>query len=153
MLPVFQAQPGFKGYTLVDSEGEVISITSWDSAADGCVAHVADLAGDPRRLHGQLAQRLVLHLVLPPHLLHEELRVGDDLELRQAELARLLEAGDERAVLGDVVRLDADRLAVGGENGAVLGLDDVGRCGGARVPPRAAVGEEACLHAGGSTRA
>jgi hypothetical protein len=34
MLPVFQAQPGFKGYTLVDSEGEVISITSWDSAAD-----------------------------------------------------------------------------------------------------------------------
>jgi hypothetical protein len=34
MLPVFQAQPGFKGYTLVDSDGEIISISSWDSAAD-----------------------------------------------------------------------------------------------------------------------
>jgi S1-C subfamily serine protease len=34
MLPVFQAQPGFRGYSLVDSDGEVISITSWDSAAD-----------------------------------------------------------------------------------------------------------------------
>jgi hypothetical protein len=34
MLPVFQAQLGFKGYSLVDIYGEVISITSWDSAAD-----------------------------------------------------------------------------------------------------------------------
>jgi S1-C subfamily serine protease len=34
MLPIFQAQPGFKGYSLVDCDGEVISISSWDSAAD-----------------------------------------------------------------------------------------------------------------------
>jgi heme-degrading monooxygenase HmoA len=32
MLPAFQSQPGFKGYTLVETGGEVISITSWDSA-------------------------------------------------------------------------------------------------------------------------
>jgi hypothetical protein len=34
MLPIFQAQPGFKGYSLVESDGEVISISSWESAAD-----------------------------------------------------------------------------------------------------------------------
>lgn len=33
MLPVFQSQPGFKAYTLVESDGEVISISSWDSSA------------------------------------------------------------------------------------------------------------------------
>jgi len=38
MLPVFQAQPGFKGYSLLDTGGEVISISSWDSAASADAA-------------------------------------------------------------------------------------------------------------------
>jgi len=33
MLPIFQSQPGFKGYSLIESDGEAISISSWDSAA------------------------------------------------------------------------------------------------------------------------
>lgn len=38
MLPVFQSQPGFKAYSLVESNGEVISISSWDSAASADAA-------------------------------------------------------------------------------------------------------------------
>ena len=34
MLPIFQAQPGFRAYSLVESEGEVISFSAWDSAAN-----------------------------------------------------------------------------------------------------------------------
>ncbi len=53
---------------------------------------------------------------------------------------------DERRVLGDVVRRDADRLAARVEHRAVLGLEHerVGRR--ARVAARAAVGEELRLH-------
>ena len=92
------------------------------------------------------AQRLVLDAILAAHLLHEQLRVRDDLDLRHMQLDRLLEAGDEPAVLGDVVRRDADRLALRGEDGAVLRLEHepVGRRPG--IPACAAVGEEACLH-------
>ena len=121
-------------------------------AAHGRVADVADLPREPGRLERELAQRGVLHLVLAAHLLDEELGVGDDLELVQAEVARPLEAGDERPVLGDVVGGDADRLAVGGEHGAVVGLEHVGGGGRPRVAARAAVREEPRPHAGGSTR-
>jgi len=38
LSPVFQAQPGFKGYSLLDTGGEVISISSWDSAASADAA-------------------------------------------------------------------------------------------------------------------
>jgi len=38
VLPIFQAQPGFKGYSLLDTGGEVISISSWDSAASADAA-------------------------------------------------------------------------------------------------------------------
>jgi hypothetical protein len=31
MLPIFQGQPGFKGYTLIDTGETIISISSWDS--------------------------------------------------------------------------------------------------------------------------
>ena len=34
MLPIFQSQPGFRAYTLVESDGEVISFSAWDSAAN-----------------------------------------------------------------------------------------------------------------------
>ena len=32
MLPIFQAQPGFKSNSLAESDGEVISFSAWDSA-------------------------------------------------------------------------------------------------------------------------
>ncbi len=39
MLPVFQSQPCFKGYSLLESDGEIISISSWDSAASADAAN------------------------------------------------------------------------------------------------------------------
>src|SRR4051812_24898917 len=73
---------------------------------DGRVAHAADLAGQAPRLRPELLERLVLDPVLAAHLLDHQLGVGDDLHLVEAELDRLLEAGDEGAVLRDVVRRD-----------------------------------------------
>ena len=49
------------------------------------------------------------------------------------QLDRLREAVDEAAVLGDVVRRDADRLALRREDGAVVGLEHVAERRRARV--------------------
>jgi len=38
VLPIFQAQPGFKAYSLLESEGEIISFSAWDSAASADAA-------------------------------------------------------------------------------------------------------------------
>lgn len=53
MLPIFQAQPGFKGYTIVLSDGEIISFSAWDSADQAEAANAAaagwvaeNMAGD-----------------------------------------------------------------------------------------------------------
>ena len=61
-----------------------------------CSVTFSSRAAELRRLARELAQRLVLHLVLAAHLLDEELRVGDDLELGHAQLGRPLQARDER---------------------------------------------------------
>jgi heme-degrading monooxygenase HmoA len=34
LLPLLNAQPGFKSYTIAVGDGEVISISAWDSRAD-----------------------------------------------------------------------------------------------------------------------
>lgn len=34
LLPIFKSQPGFKAYSVVDSDGEIISFSAWDSAAN-----------------------------------------------------------------------------------------------------------------------
>lgn len=33
LLPLFQSQPGFKGYSVVDVGGEIFSFSAWDSGA------------------------------------------------------------------------------------------------------------------------
>src|SRR6185437_746963 len=119
--------------------GELVVLT-----ADGRVAHLPESPGETCGLERELAECLVLDPVLAGHLLHEELRVGDDLA--DLQLGRALEAGDEAAVLGDVVRRDADRLPVGGKHRAVVRLEYVAECGGPWIPACAAVGEEAGLH-------
>lgn len=42
VLPIFEADPGFKAYVLLESDGEIISFSSWDSAATAEAAN--DLA-------------------------------------------------------------------------------------------------------------
>src|SRR5918992_148517 len=66
---------------------------------------------------GKAGTGLVLHAVLTAHLLDQQLGIGDDLHLVDLELERLLEARDQRAVLGDIVRRGADRLAVSRQHG------------------------------------
>lgn len=41
MLPVFQSQPGFKAYSLIESDGEIISFSAWDSAEQADAANAA----------------------------------------------------------------------------------------------------------------
>ncbi len=41
MLPIFQSQPGFKAYSLVASDREIISFSAWDSADSAEAANSA----------------------------------------------------------------------------------------------------------------
>jgi len=118
-------------------------------SADGFVANGVELTGKPRGPDRQLAERLVLHFVLAAHLLDHQLGVGEDLEFPDAKLDRLLEPCDQRAVLGDVVRRDADRLAMRSERAPVLRLQyiRVGRRAG--IATRAAVGPKFCSQGAG----
>lgn len=47
ILPILQAQPGFRSYTVSESEGEILSVSAWDTAeaAEGANAAVADWVG------------------------------------------------------------------------------------------------------------
>lgn len=44
MLPILRAQPGFKAYTVIESDDEVISFSGWDSAQQAEAAN-ATIAG------------------------------------------------------------------------------------------------------------
>jgi len=41
MLPIFQAQPGFKAYSVIESDGEVLSFSAWDTAEQADAANAA----------------------------------------------------------------------------------------------------------------
>ncbi len=116
-------------------------------ATHGGVGDTMDLARYARRVEEEVLERLVLHAVLAAHLLDEELRVGDDLELVDTRLDRAFESGDQGRILRDVVRRNADRLASRIEHGSVFGLEHEAVRGRPRVASGAPVGEEFRLHA------
>jgi hypothetical protein len=66
----------------------------------------------------------VLHLVLPAELADEQLRVGDELDLADAQRAGAGQAEDGRLVLGDVVGLAPEELLAQLDDLAGLGVDD-----------------------------
>jgi len=41
LLPIFQAQPGFRSYSVIESEGEIMSFSAWDSAEQAEAANAA----------------------------------------------------------------------------------------------------------------
>ena len=41
MLPIFQAQPGFRAYSVIQSDGEIFSFSAWDSAEQAEAANAA----------------------------------------------------------------------------------------------------------------
>ena len=121
------------------------SLTSASAAlfdARGTHVHVTVAGHQPLRLQRQRLHVDVLDLPAAGHLLDDELGVHPHLELGvRGVLAHELEPGDEAAVLGDVVRGDADGLAALGDHLAGVGVAHEGAVGGrAGVAARAAVG-------------
>lgn len=41
MLPIFQAQPGFRAYSLISSDDEILSFSAWESAEQADAANAA----------------------------------------------------------------------------------------------------------------
>jgi heme-degrading monooxygenase HmoA len=41
LLPIFEAQPGFKAYSLIDTGDEIVSYSAWESAKDAEAASEA----------------------------------------------------------------------------------------------------------------
>jgi heme-degrading monooxygenase HmoA len=41
LLPIFQSQPGFKAYTVSESDGEIFSMSAWESAEAAEAANAA----------------------------------------------------------------------------------------------------------------
>jgi hypothetical protein len=48
MLPIFQSQPGFKAYTIFEGDGEIFSLSTWESAdaADAANKAAAQWVGE-----------------------------------------------------------------------------------------------------------
>ena len=65
IVPILQAQPGFRSYTVSESDGEILSVSAWDTAeeAEAANAPVAEWVA------ANLADRLDL----------QELRIGEIL--------------------------------------------------------------------------
>jgi hypothetical protein len=41
MLPIFKAQPGFKAYSVIASDGEIVSFSAWETAEQAEAANAA----------------------------------------------------------------------------------------------------------------
>ena len=54
MLPIFQAQSGFKSYSLVESDGEIISFSAWERAEDAEAANSAAAEWVAENLAGRI---------------------------------------------------------------------------------------------------
>jgi heme-degrading monooxygenase HmoA len=56
MLPIFQAQQGFRSYTVASGDGQILSLSAWDTRADAeagsaaAASWVADNLGDELEL-------------------------------------------------------------------------------------------------------
>ena len=48
LLPIFQAQPGFKAYSIVATDEKIISFSAWDSAESADAANAAPRNGSQR---------------------------------------------------------------------------------------------------------
>jgi hypothetical protein len=106
------------------------------------VADLSQLPRDQLRLLGQLAHVGMLDLPAARHLLDDELGVHPHLDLGgRVEVQRRLQAGDQTAVLRDVVRRAADRRGTLGQQPAGLG-----------VPHERAVAGRARVAAGSAVR-
>jgi hypothetical protein len=54
LLPIFQAQPGFKAYSVVVTDGEIISFGAWESAEDAEAANKMAASWVAENLAGEI---------------------------------------------------------------------------------------------------
>jgi len=54
MLPIFRAQPGFKAYSLIESDDEIFSFSAWASAEDAEAAGKVSAAWVAENLAGKV---------------------------------------------------------------------------------------------------
>jgi len=54
LLPIFQAQPGFKAYSVIVSDGEIMSFSAWDSAEQAEAANAAAAGWVAENMTGEI---------------------------------------------------------------------------------------------------
>jgi hypothetical protein len=54
MLPLFESQSGFRGYTIVLSDDEIISFSAWDSAEQAEIANAAATGWVKENMAGEI---------------------------------------------------------------------------------------------------
>jgi heme-degrading monooxygenase HmoA len=54
LLPIFETQPGFKAYSVIDSDGEIISFSAWDSAEQAEAANAAAAGWVAENMTGEI---------------------------------------------------------------------------------------------------
>ena len=66
LLPIFQSQPGFKSYSVVESDGEIFSFSAWGSAEQAEAANIAaadwvaeNMTGDIQLMESRIGEILV----------------------------------------------------------------------------------------------
>ena len=65
-LPIFKSLPGFKAYSIIESEGEVFSFSAWETTEQADAANIAvadwvaeNLAGDVQLVESRFGEILV----------------------------------------------------------------------------------------------
>jgi hypothetical protein len=65
-LPIFKSLPGFKAYSIIESDGEVFSFTAWETAEQADAANIAvadwvaeNLAGDVQLIESRFGEVLL----------------------------------------------------------------------------------------------
>jgi hypothetical protein len=65
-LPIFKSLPGFKAYTIIESDDEVLSFTAWETAEQAEAANIAvadwvaeNLAGDVQLVESRFGDVLL----------------------------------------------------------------------------------------------
>ena len=66
MLPILQAQPGFRAYLVIESDDEIVSFSGWDSAEQAEAANAtiagwvaANIAGDVQLTEARIGEVLI----------------------------------------------------------------------------------------------
>ena len=54
LLPLFQSQPGFKAYSVVESDGEIISFSAWETPEAAEAANTAAASWVAENMAGEI---------------------------------------------------------------------------------------------------